>query len=357
MAETSTKPYLVRALYEWCCDNGYTPYLAVSVDARTRVPMQYVKNGEIVLNVSLSATHQLQIGNDLIEFQARFSGVAQTLSIPIGNVTAIYARETGHGMAFEITRPALPVADDGDELARRRQGQQGGDGERRRDAGERSEGGRSDGGRGSGSPAQEAAAGSAESGGAEVIAFGPDAARRRRRGDGGRRDGGRDGDGTGTGKTDGGEPEADRPEADRSEAGQSGASEPADAAGPSPSRSADRPARPARDERRGRRGEGRDAPRTAPAGSPQGIPQGDGHAEAQPEPAARPMPTVAPPSTAGEPVAAEPARQPRQTTFEGFEGGGAPSGADDDRDATSGAEPPDDDGSGGGRRPRLTRVK
>ena len=300
MAETSTKPYLVRALYEWCCDNGYTPYLAVSVDARTRVPMQYVKNGEIVLNVSPSATHQLQIGNDLIEFQARFSGVAQTLSIPVGNVTAIYARETGHGMAFEITRPALPAADDGDELARRRQGQQGGDGERRRDAGERGEGGRSDGGRGSGSQVQEVAAGSAEPGGAEVIAFGLDAARRRK---------------------------------------------------------------PARDERRGRRGEDRDAPRTAPAGSPQGSPQRESHAEAQgqaeaqPEPAARPMPIAAPPSTAGEPVAAEPARQPRQTTFEGFEGGDAPGGADDDRDATSGAEPPDDDGSGGGRRPRLTRVK
>ena len=237
MAETSTKPYLVRALYEWCCDNGYTPYLAVSVDARTRVPMQYVRNGEIVLNVSPSATHQLQIGNDLIEFQARFSGVAQILSIPVGNVTAIYARETGHGMAFEVTRPVL-AADDGDELARRRQGQQGGDGERRRDGGDRGEGGRSDGGRGDSgrdSQVEEAAAGSAESGGAEVIAFGPDAARRRRRGDGGTR-----------------------------QAGPTDAGGPAGASGPSSSRSADRPARPARDERRGRRGEGRrDDPRLA----------------------------------------------------------------------------------------------
>lgn len=106
MAETSTKPYMIRALYEWCCDNGYTPYLAVAVDRRTRVPHQHVKSGEIVLNVSPLATNRLQLGNELIEFQARFSGVAQDISIPIGNVSAIYARETGHGMAFEVERPA-----------------------------------------------------------------------------------------------------------------------------------------------------------------------------------------------------------------------------------------------------------
>ncbi len=182
MAETSTKPYLVRALYEWCCDNGYTPYLAVSVDADTRVPMQYVRNGEIVLNVSPAATHQLNISNERVEFQARFSGVAQGLSIPIGNVTAIYARETGHGMAFEVSRPQ-PVVDEGDELAQRRQqGQQAGDG-RRRDGAERGDGARTDGNRGRGprSVGEAESAGGSESGGAEVIAFGPDAARRRRR--------------------------------------------------------------------------------------------------------------------------------------------------------------------------------
>ena len=105
MAESSTKPYLIRALYEWCCDNGYTPYLAVVVDRHTLVPRQHVKNGEIVLNVSPMATNHMQMGNELIEFQARFSGVAQQLSIPVDNVAAIYARETGHGMAFEVTRP------------------------------------------------------------------------------------------------------------------------------------------------------------------------------------------------------------------------------------------------------------
>ncbi len=104
MAETSTKPYLIRALYEWCSDNGYTPYLAVAVDDRTVVPREFVRNGEIVLNVSPLATNHLQLGNDLIAFQARFGGVARELSIPVENVISIYARETGHGMAFEVTR-------------------------------------------------------------------------------------------------------------------------------------------------------------------------------------------------------------------------------------------------------------
>ena len=113
MAETSTKPYMIRALYEWCCDNGYTPYLAVSVDAQTIVPRQHVTGGEIVLNVSPVATSRLSIGNECITFQARFSGVAQELSIPVSNVSAIYARENGHGMAFEVVRVQPEPADDG----------------------------------------------------------------------------------------------------------------------------------------------------------------------------------------------------------------------------------------------------
>lgn len=109
-AEISTKPYLIRAIYEWCTDNGYTPYLAVSVDERTIVPREHVKAGEIVLNVSASATNRLELGNDLISFQARFGGVARELSIPIDNVTAIYAKESGHGMAFEVAKaPAVPA--------------------------------------------------------------------------------------------------------------------------------------------------------------------------------------------------------------------------------------------------------
>lgn len=97
----STKPYLIRAIHQWCCDNGFTPYLAVAVDARTRVPREHVRDGQIVLNVDYEATGNLAIANDGITFQARFGGVARDISIPISNVAAIYARENGAGMAFE----------------------------------------------------------------------------------------------------------------------------------------------------------------------------------------------------------------------------------------------------------------
>lgn len=98
----STKPYLLRALWEWCCDNGYTPYIAVAVNAQTLVPREFVKDGQIVLNVGPDATNKLQMGNELIEFQARFGGVARQLSVPVERVAAIYARENGAGMAFDI---------------------------------------------------------------------------------------------------------------------------------------------------------------------------------------------------------------------------------------------------------------
>ena len=101
-AEISTKPYLLRALYEWCVDNGYTPHLAVKVDSRAQVPSEYVRNGEITLNVSPSAVHKLQMGNELIEFSARFAGVARQISVPVPCVYALYARETGHGMTFDV---------------------------------------------------------------------------------------------------------------------------------------------------------------------------------------------------------------------------------------------------------------
>lgn len=106
MSDIPTKPYLVRAIYEWCTDNGYTPYLASAVDGRTLVPREFVKNGEIVLNISFTATSGLKMGNDLIEFHARFGGVSREISIPVENVVAIYARENGQGMAFEVSRPA-----------------------------------------------------------------------------------------------------------------------------------------------------------------------------------------------------------------------------------------------------------
>lgn len=103
-APTTTKPYLLRALYEWCADNGFTPYISVRVDSNTRVPAEYVRNGEIVLNVGPLAASRLQIGNETIECTARFSGVAKELLIPVAAVTSIYARETGYGMSFEVEK-------------------------------------------------------------------------------------------------------------------------------------------------------------------------------------------------------------------------------------------------------------
>ncbi|HBH40189.1 MAG TPA: ClpXP protease specificity-enhancing factor [Curvibacter sp.] len=101
----STRPYLIRALYEWCTDNGLTPYVAVRVDDTVRVPREYVKDGEIVLNISMDATSALKLGNDYIEFKARFAGVARDIMIPLGRVMAIYARENGQGMAFPLDDP------------------------------------------------------------------------------------------------------------------------------------------------------------------------------------------------------------------------------------------------------------
>lgn len=100
----STRPYMIRALHDWCTDAGLTPYLAVAVTSKVRVPMEYVKEGEIVLNVSFDATSGLKLGNEFIEFTARFGGVPRNLVIPVDNVIAIYARENGQGMAF--TPPA-----------------------------------------------------------------------------------------------------------------------------------------------------------------------------------------------------------------------------------------------------------
>ena len=108
-SEIPTKPYLLRALYEWCVDNGYTPHLAVKVDSRTRVPPEYVKNGEITLNIGPTAIHKMQIGNELVEFSARFGGAARQISVPVANVYALYARETGHGMTFDVDAPKTAV--------------------------------------------------------------------------------------------------------------------------------------------------------------------------------------------------------------------------------------------------------
>ena len=109
MSEPSTKPYLLRAIYDWCTDSGFTPYVAVAVDESVRVPVEFVKNGEIVLNVSALATNRLKIGNDAVEFQARFGGVPREVYVPINRVIAIYARENGQGMAFDVPRQQGPA--------------------------------------------------------------------------------------------------------------------------------------------------------------------------------------------------------------------------------------------------------
>lgn len=102
MGESSTKPYLIRALHEWCTDNGYTPYIVVQVNDRTMVPPAHVRDGQITLNIGNLATNKLLLGNEYIEFQARFNGVIEMVSVPVGAVSAIYARETGAGMGFEV---------------------------------------------------------------------------------------------------------------------------------------------------------------------------------------------------------------------------------------------------------------
>jgi stringent starvation protein B len=112
---TSTRPYLLRALHDWCTDNGFTPYIAVHVDAGVQVPREYVKNDEIVLNIGFEATSGLKLGNEFVEFRARFGGVARDIVVPVDHVVAIYARENGQGMAFP-----MPVEAAGSEPARAR---------------------------------------------------------------------------------------------------------------------------------------------------------------------------------------------------------------------------------------------
>ncbi|HRO38010.1 ClpXP protease specificity-enhancing factor [Thauera sp.] len=115
MTTVSTKPYLLRAIWEWCVDQGFTPYLATLVDENTRVPPGYARDGQIVLNLSPDATGQMQMANDFISFQARFGGAAHSLVIPVANVIAIYARENGQGMAFEPELEAVEGEAEADE--------------------------------------------------------------------------------------------------------------------------------------------------------------------------------------------------------------------------------------------------
>lgn len=110
MQESSTKPYLIRALHEWCTDNGYTPHIVVTVDENTVVPPSHIHDGQITLNIGTLATNRLRMGNEYIEFQTRFGGVTENIVVPVAAVAAIYARETGAGMGFE-TEPSQPYAD------------------------------------------------------------------------------------------------------------------------------------------------------------------------------------------------------------------------------------------------------
>lgn len=108
--QVSTKPYLLRAIHEWCMDNGYTPHLLVAVNAQTRVPMAYVKAGEIVLNLNYTATKDLLMDNEAVSFSARFAGVSQNLYVPMTAVKGLFARETGQGMFFEVDHMPADVA-------------------------------------------------------------------------------------------------------------------------------------------------------------------------------------------------------------------------------------------------------
>jgi stringent starvation protein B len=107
MQESSTKPYLIRAMHEWCTDNGYTPHIVVTVDENTVVPPAHVRDGQITLNIGTLATNRLVLGNEYIEFQTRFGGVTEQIYVPVAAVSAIYARETGAGMGFEVA-PSRP---------------------------------------------------------------------------------------------------------------------------------------------------------------------------------------------------------------------------------------------------------
>lgn len=103
----STKPYMLRAMHEWCVDNSLTPHLIVAVNNRTRVPMAYVKDGEIVLNINYGATRDLHMDNESVVFSARFGGVSQNIYVPMDAVRGIFARENGQGMFFELEESAV----------------------------------------------------------------------------------------------------------------------------------------------------------------------------------------------------------------------------------------------------------
>lgn len=118
MGDLSTRPYLIRAIYEWCVDSSLTPYLAVRVNSRTQVPMSYVKDGEIVLNLSAGAVRNLEMGNEFITCSGRFGGVPFELAVPVEAVIGIFAKETGQGLVFQGEEPPPPTSESDSEEAK-----------------------------------------------------------------------------------------------------------------------------------------------------------------------------------------------------------------------------------------------
>lgn len=108
MNDLSTRPYLIRAIYEWCVDSGLTPYLAVNVNERTLVPQSYVRDGQITLSLSASAVRNLQMANDFISCSARFGGVPFDIAVPLDAVSGIFAKETGQGLVFQTGEAQPP---------------------------------------------------------------------------------------------------------------------------------------------------------------------------------------------------------------------------------------------------------
>ncbi len=120
MAMNSSRPYMIRAIYEWVVDNDCTPYILVdALQPGVEVPQQFVQDGQIVLNISPSAVVGLDVGNDELGFRGRFGGVAQQVRVPVTAVLGIYARENGQGMLFDADEPSAPPPEDGGSGAER----------------------------------------------------------------------------------------------------------------------------------------------------------------------------------------------------------------------------------------------
>ena len=100
MSINSTKPYLIRSIYDWCIDSGFTPFVSVKAYSELDLPQEYVRNGEIIFNISAKAVQGLNINNESITFRARFNGITRNLDIPLDAVKGIFAKEVNQGIAF-----------------------------------------------------------------------------------------------------------------------------------------------------------------------------------------------------------------------------------------------------------------